>query len=156
MAIYKYDFHFVFVRISGITKYVKTRYIFHCICLFDWSTINIQAWLSFANIISRLKRIWGKRTGRMTSFGCHIAFMFPWMRTNCFVCKWKCLCAFYYAHFCHIKSISYKTIHEEYFPTKKRQLPCRARESQAHSYFRTYHWARMILYIKTCIISVNW
>ena len=52
--------------------------------LFDTSItcVLLAAWrgvLSFANIISRLKQIWGKRTGRMTSFGCHIAFMFPWM-----------------------------------------------------------------------------
>ena len=37
--------------------------------------------------------------------------------------------------------------------TKKRQLPYRAREARAHSYFRTYRSARMVLYIKkTCII----
>ena len=65
-----------------------------------------------------------------------------------FLCKWKRLWAFCYAHFCHIKCFSYKTIHEEYFPTKKRQLPCRARETRAHSYVRTYRSARMVLYIK--------
>ena len=32
--------------------------------------------------------------------------------------------------------------------TKKRQLPYRAREARAHSYFRTYRSARMVLYIK--------
>ena len=30
----------------------------------------------------QLKRIWGKGTDRMTSFGCHFAFMFPGMRTT--------------------------------------------------------------------------
>jgi len=47
-----------------------------------------------------------------------------------------------------IKCISYKTIHEECFPTKNRQLPCHAREARVHSYIRTYRSARMVLYIK--------
>ena len=64
------------------------------------------------------------------------------------VCTWKRLCAFCYALFCHIKCFSYKTIHEEYFTTKKRQLHCRAREARTHCYFRTYRSARMVLYIK--------
>ena len=38
--------------------------------------------------------------------------------------------------------------------TKKRQLPCRAREARTHSYVRTVT-ARMVLYIKKRIISVN-
>ena len=86
------------------------------------TSVLLAAWhgmLSFANIISRLKRIWGKRTDRMTSFGCHIAFMFPWMRTTIILCILTRLCAICYAHFCHIKCFSYKTIHEESFPTKK-------------------------------------
>ena len=36
--------------------------------------------------------------------------------------------------FCHIKCFSYRTIYEEYVTTKKRQLPCRAREARPHSY----------------------
>ena len=131
-----------------------------CVLLTAWRGV-----LSFANIISRLKRIWGKRIGRMMSFGCHIAFMFLWMRTTFFVCTWKRLCAFCYSHCCHFKCFSYKTIHEEYFPTKKRQLHCRAREARAHSYCRTYRSTRMVLYIKhvlfllidssVCIIQNN-
>ena len=81
------------------------------------------------------------------------------------VCTLKRLCAFCYAHFCHIKYFSYKKIHEEYFPTKKRQLHRREREAWVHIYFRTYRSARMVLYIKhvlfilidrsVCIIQNN-
>ena len=53
----------------------------------------------------------------MTSFGCHIAFMFPSMRT--ILCVYiKALVCVLLISFCHIKWVSYKTIHEEYFPTK--------------------------------------
>ena len=48
---------------------------------------------------------------------------------------------------------------------QKRQLPCRARETRANSYFRTYRSTRMVLYIKhvlfllidrsVCIIQNN-
>ena len=77
----------------------------------------VQAIGVFGRVL-RLKQIWGKRTDRITSFGCHIAFMFPWMRTFFFVCTLKRLSTFCYAHCCHIKCFSYKTIHEEYFPTR--------------------------------------
>ena len=57
---------------------------------------------------------------------------------------------------CHIKCSSNKKIHDEYFPTKKtRQLPYRARGARANSYFCTYRSVWMVLYIKTCILSVN-
>ena len=64
-----------------------------------------------------------------------------------------------------VKCFSYKTIHKEYFPTKKRQLHRREREAWVHIYFRTYRSARMVLYIKhvlfilidrsVCIIQNN-
>ena len=101
----------------------------------------------------------------MTSFGCHIVFMFPWMRTIIFVCKWKRLCTLYYANVCNIKCCSCKTFHEEYSLTKNGQLPCGTREAQAHSYIRTYRSAMMVVYIKyvlfllidrsVCIIQNN-
>ena len=100
-----------------------------CVLLAAWRGV-----LSFANIISRLKRIWRKRTGRMTSFGCHIAFMFPWMHflfVYMEVLVRVLLCSFF-AIF-KVFNTTYKTIHEEYFPTNKRQLHCHARESRALS-----------------------
>ena len=126
------------------------------LCAGHWNVrrlfvVLLAAWrgvLYFGKIISRLKRICCKRTDRMTSFGCHIAFMFP-------LCTWKRLCALLYAHYFSYYFLSYKPFHKEYFPTKQWQLHCRAREARAHSHFRTYCSARMVLYIDKCIISVN-
>ena len=88
--------------------------------------------LSFAMTV--MLWLWGKRTGRMTSFGCHIAFMFPWMHflfVYMEVLVRVLLCSFF-AIF-KVFHTTYKTIHEEYFPTNKRQLHCHARESRAPS-----------------------
>ena len=97
----------------------------HCsvrrLCVTSITCVLLSAWygaLSFANIISRLKRIWGKRTDRMASFGCRIAFMFPGMRTTIILCTWERLCAFCSVNSCHMKCFPCKTIREEYFPTK--------------------------------------
>ena len=76
-----------------------------CVLLATWRGV-----LSFANIISRLKR--------MTSFWCHIAFMFPRMRTTIFRVHW--LCAFCYAHF--IKCFSYKTTKNTFLPKNDNYL----------------------------------
>ena len=113
------------------------------LCAGHWNVrrlfvVLLAAWrgvLYFGKIISRLKRIWGKRTGRMTSFGCHIAFMFP-------LCTWKRLCALLYAHYFSYYYFSYKPIHKEYFPTKKNitTLPCTRSPSTfafSHLPFRT-------------------
>ena len=92
-----------FVQAIGVFNVVCYKYnVCAPICM-TWCVI-------LGNIISWLKRIWGKRTNRMTSFECHIAFMFPWMHKNICWCKWKRLCEFWYAYFCHIKCFSYKTI----------------------------------------------
>ena len=48
----------------------------------------------------------------MTSFGCHSAFMFPYV----FYVYTEALVCYVMLFFCHIKCFSYKTIHEEYFP----------------------------------------
>ena len=85
------------VGLQRLRTHIALQFVPHVLCAGHWSVrrlfvtsitcVLLAAWrgvLSFVNIITRLKRIWGKRTRPMTSFGCHIAFMFPWMRTVMF------------------------------------------------------------------------
>ena len=102
------------IRLQRLDTHIALQYVPH---MLRFKSILRAAHWSVGRVL-RLKSIWGKRTDRTTSFGCHIAFMFPWMRAFFFVCTLKRLSAFCYAHCCHIKCFSYKTIHEEYFPTK--------------------------------------
>ena len=86
--------------------------------------------LSFANIILRLKRIWGKRTGRMTSFGCHIAFMFPWMCIKNFIvhlsaCARSFMLIFTILLFFHIRQSTNNT----FLPKTTTTLSCTRRTS---------------------------
>ena len=158
------------VGLQRLRTHIALQFVPHVLCAGHWSVrrlfvtsitcVLLAAWrgvLSFVNIITRLKRIWGKRTRPMTSFRCHKAFMFPWMRTLICVCVHGSVCVRSGMLIVAILNVfSYKTIHEEYFPTKKRQQPCRARGARAHSYFRTYRSAQMVLYIKNMYyISVN-
>ena len=72
---------------SDLSPYVVQAIEVFDVCLLQYNLCapsRMTGLLSFANIISRLKRICGKRTGRMTSFGCHMVLMFPWMHNVCF------------------------------------------------------------------------
>ena len=111
--------------------------------------------LSFDNIVSRLKRIWGKRTSRMTSFGCHIAFMFPFLEyaqivlcVNGSACAHSIMLIFAILNVFHTrqstkntflpKNDNYIAVHEK--PELFSQLPF-SMDGFVH---------------RTCIISVNW
>ena len=86
----------------------------------DLSPYFVQAIGVFNVVCSKYNLCASSRHLDVTSCSCFLECV------HVCVCTLKRLCAFCYAHCCHIKCFSYKTIHEEYFPTKKMttNLPC--------------------------------
>ena len=62
-------------------------------CCCNNSIVHCSLWynVSVKKLIQKIWK-WGKRIARMTSFGCHIAFMFPWMRKIIVECFFFTLC----------------------------------------------------------------
>ena len=124
-----------------------------------------MTWCVF--LCQRLKRICRKLTGPMTWFGCHIAFMFPWMRALVCVCVRACVCVCVHGSAC-ARSVMlifallnvFHTRHEEYFPTT---LSCTIGEpvniaifapSVPHGWFCTQKHVFFLLIDRTvCIIQ---